>query len=156
LLPAPIDPSMHPAVEQYLAMDSATQKRVQVLLCQQALQVWEQLVPTHLTYRESVVGTEQKLDASLPRAALVAVVSGQDAKAIKARYLEPIVALEDEDIVLPKRAEFAYYAIYNLFSAQVLQQPLDPWLVPNQALTAIGDEAAGSALERALGAPQGS
>ena len=144
---------MHPAAKRYLEMDFAAQKRVQILLCQQALQVWEQFVPTNLTYRESVVGTEQELDASLPRAALTAVVSGQDAKAIKARYLEPIVALEDEDIVLPKRAEFAYYAIYNLFSAQVLQQPLDPWLVPNQALAAMGDEAAASALQRAVSAP---
>jgi hypothetical protein len=55
------------------------------------------------------------LDCGLPREALAAGRSGTDAAAIGQRYLEPIAALQDDDLVLPEAAHFSYYAVYNAF-----------------------------------------
>jgi hypothetical protein len=141
---------MHPAAARYLAMNIAGQKQVQIFLCNRALQVWERMVPDDLNYCESVAGSRQVLDAHLPREALESVLTGKDGREIDARYREPLVAMQDDDVQLPKEAEFAYYAIYNLFAAHALHNTNDPWLVLNQALAAIGGEKAISALEAAV------
>jgi hypothetical protein len=61
-----------------------------------------------------------------------------------------LVALQDDDLRLPEKAEFAYYSIRNLFVAKVLRRPIDPWLVVNQALSAIGEDKGIAALEDAV------
>ena len=50
---------MHPAAQRYFNMDLDDQKKVQILLCKRALEVWEHLVPDNLSYRESVAGSKQ-------------------------------------------------------------------------------------------------
>jgi hypothetical protein len=35
------------------------------------------------------------------------------------RYLEPIAALQDEDLAFPDAVRFAYYALYNCFEKYV-------------------------------------
>ena len=44
----------------------------------------------------------------------------------------------------------AYYAIRNAFAAHVLNREVDPWLVVNQALTAVGETEAVHVLEEVL------
>lgn len=54
-------------------------------------------------------------------------------------YLEPIAALQDDDLQLPGHVELASYAIYNLFRSAAAGAAIDAWLMVNQALGA--DEA---------------
>jgi hypothetical protein len=141
---------MHSVAQRYFELSPKKQRQVQVALCEQALLVWESLCNTEIRYTESVAGTTQILDLTLPSEALLAAKSGTGAIAIKQRYLEPLAALQDEDLMLDPNAEFAFYAIYNLFSSIVLKREIDAWLVPNQALSAIGEEHSMAAFERAL------
>jgi hypothetical protein len=141
---------MHPSAQRYFSMHVEGQKKVQIRLCQHALEVWESLVPADLTYLESVLGSKQTFDAKLPRMAFNSVLSGLDNQNLVALYREPLAALQDDDIRLPEKAEFAYYSIRNLFVAQVLRRPTDPWLIVNQALSAIGEDKAIAALEDAV------
>jgi hypothetical protein len=141
---------MHPSAQRFFAMHDEDQKKVQIRLCQRALEVWESLVPDDLSYRESVLGSKQTFDAKLPRMAFDSVLSGLDNQNLDALYREPLTALQDDDIRLPDKAEFAYYSIRNLFVAQVLRRPTDPWLVVNQALSAIGEDKAMATLEDAV------
>ena len=141
---------MHPAAQRYLNLDFDDQKKAQIFLCKRALEIWERLVPENLSYQESVAGSTQIFDAKLPQIALDAVESGLDSQNLDARYREPLAALEDEDIEFSKNAEFAYYSIRNLYTAHILHKPVDPWLVVNQALSAIGPEDAIVALEEAV------
>lgn len=141
---------MHPVAQSYLKMDPADQKKVQLLLCERAREVWEALVPPNLKYHESVAGSEQVFDVQLPRRVLHAVLSGRDDRDLDLSYREPLAALQDDDIALPKRAEFAYYSIRNLFVEHILHRPTDPWLIINQALAAIGEDRAVPAFEQAV------
>ena len=141
---------MHPAAQRYFDMDLDNQKKVQILLCQHALDAWEGLVPANLGYRESVAGSAQVFDAKLPRRVFNAVLSGLDDQDLETLYQEPLAALQDDDIQLSRNAEFAYYSIRNLFVAHVLRRPTDAWLVINQALSAIGEDQAIVALEDAV------
>lgn len=141
---------MHPSAQRFFAMHAEDQKKVQIRLCEQALEVWEKLVRKDLKYRESVLGSKQSFDAKLPRMAFNAVLSGLDNEDLDTLYREPLVALQDDDIRLPDKAEFAYYAIRNLFVAHVLRRHTDPWLIVNQALSAIGEDKAIAALDDAV------
>lgn len=141
---------MHLAAQRYFELSPQQQRRVQVALCEQALSVWDSLCSGEIRYKESVAGTTQSLDLALPREALLAVKSGAAAPEIDHRYLEPLAALQDEDLALDPKAEFAFYAIRNLFVSVVLNREVDAWLIPNQALSAIGKEHAIAALESAL------
>jgi methyl coenzyme M reductase beta subunit len=80
-----------------------------------------------------------------------AVLSGLNNEDLDTLYREPVVALQDDDIRLPDKAEFAYYSIRNLFVVHILRKPTDPWLIVNQALSAIGEEKAIAALDDAVG-----
>lgn len=118
---------------------NAEQKRMAHLeLCQNALNIWNEYVKQfgEIAYIESVVGTRQIVDKSLPRDAFQAVVRGQDEKKIDWRYAEPINAMHDDDLEFPDHIEFAYYAIYNLFNKYILNRNIDDWLICNQALSA--------------------
>lgn len=141
---------MHPAAQAYCNLSPDQQQRVQIVLCVRALAVWEALVPATIDYHESVAGTRQQFDASVPRAALGVVQSGQHDHALDALYREPLAALQDEDVALPDKALFAYYAIRNLYVANALQRPLDGSLVVHQALAAVGEDDGGPALTAAV------
>jgi len=141
---------MHKAASRYLEMNRLEQKNIQVLLCRRALEIWERDNPNNCQYRESVVGTIQELETSLPRLALESVIAGRDLYSVKERYREPICALQDEDLILPEPSLSAYYAIYNLFKSCVLGAEIDNWLVVNQALSSLGEKDAVSNLELVL------
>jgi hypothetical protein len=50
---------------------------------------------------------------------LASVEAGVDRADVAQRYLEPITALQDDDLELPNHIELSYYAIYNLYRSAV-------------------------------------
>lgn len=78
------------------------------------------------------------LDCRLPREALVAIRSGTDAADIGQRYLEPLAALQDDDLVHPEVAQFAYHAICNAFERCARERNMDEWTIVNQVLASAG------------------
>ena len=143
---------MRAAAQRYLALSPTKQKAVQVGLCERALAVWEAHFARSVAvvYRESVTGTTQELEIRLPREALACVRSGQDIANLESRYREPLTALQDHDLDFPDQVEMAYYAIRNAFASHVLKREVDPWLVVNQALAAIGEADPVQVLEEIL------
>lgn len=122
---------------------SASQKRtVQETLCEDALERWRAFCAAkgRVSYVESVCGTRQAIDLTLPTDAFRSVQENRDIAEVERRYSEPICALQDEDLVIPKPAIFAYYAIYNLFNRYIKVEDIDDWLIVNQALSAEADE----------------
>ncbi len=97
-------------------------RRLQALriACDDALAVWRQyrLDGAPLEYRDSIVGELHTVDDTLPARALAdvdAMLAGAFADpAIAYAYLEPIAAIQDDDLDLPDPVEMAYHAIYNL------------------------------------------
>jgi hypothetical protein len=149
---------MRPLAEEFFALPADRRRRVHLELCRGALEVWTRYCRERprIEYTDSVVGLGHVLDAALPGEALRTVELGADPADVKARYGEPIVALQDDDLELPEEIEFAYYAIHNLFLRYGLAEPIDDWLIVNQAVSALGVHAAGAqgawdaALEAAL------
>jgi|GEM_PF-2773352 len=124
--------------DQFHALDAAQRRRVHLSLCHAALEVWELYALTNgpLEYIESVVGTRQRVDSRLPAAALAAAQAGREAPHVSAGYLEPLSALQDDDLVLPENVLFAYYAIYNLYQKYARSAAIADWTIVNQALAA--------------------
>ena len=52
--------------------------------------------------------------------------------------------MQDSDLEFPDPIKFAYYAIYNCFCRYALGEEIDPWVIVNQALLSIDDEASWS------------
>lgn len=128
------------------------QRTVHLRLLGEAANVWEQHCSSsaNLGYRESVAGTLQELDRNLPHEAIAAINERHDRAQIATRYREPIASLQDGDLALPAPVESAYYAIYNAFRLHVVGTKIDPWLIVNQALAAVGQEHAVAVLEAAV------
>jgi hypothetical protein len=134
--------------EQFLALAPAQRRVVHELLMEHALGKWTAHADREgvLSYRESVCGTEQTVDANLPGDALAAVRSGQDIASVAHRYGEPITALQDADLSFPEPVIFAYYAIYNFFRRYAMHAEVDDWLLVNQACSSEDDVVKGKAV----------
>lgn len=143
---------MPEATELFLALDGAKKRAACIQLCERALRVWESNFPDdcRVAYQESVAGSIQILDCGLPREALAAARAGTDAADVGQRYLEPLAALQDDDLVLPEAARFAYYAIYNAFDRYVREREIDEWTIVNQALASAGTHDPGAVLSDVL------
>ena len=128
--------------DRFFALSPAQRRVVHELLVERALAKWNAYAEKEgeIRYRESVTGTQQTVDASLPAHALASVRSGQDVAAIAERYGEPITAMQDQDLSLPEPIAFAYYAIYNFFRRYARHQEIDDWLLVNQACSSEEDE----------------
>jgi hypothetical protein len=124
-------------------LDSSRRRAVQLALCRHALGVWEAYLRRYgpIEYVDSVVGLYHCVDSVLPRDAMASVEAGVDRTGVAHRYLEPIAALQDDDLELPGHIELAYYAIYNLYRRTIEGAPIDDWLIVNQALAAEEDPA---------------
>jgi hypothetical protein len=122
------------------------QRNVHLLLCEEALRIWDAYAARHapIVYYDSVVGMRHQVDVGLAHDALRSARLGTDVEGIQERYLEPTVAMQDDDLVFPKTIEFAYYAIYNCFCKHACGDDVDPWLIVNQAISADDNEAAWS------------
>jgi hypothetical protein len=133
-------PDLRAAFEE---LDGSRRRAVQLALCRHALGVWEAHLRRYgpFEYVDSVVGMYHCLDSALPRAALASAEAGEDRADVAHRYLEPVAALQDDDLELPGHIELAYYAIYNLYRSAVEGAAIDDWLIVNQAL-AVEEDAA--------------
>lgn len=146
-----MDPPPQALHRRFEQLPPDRRRLVQLHLCENALGVWQAYLATNprLDYIDSVVGASHQVDTHLPADALAAVRAGADDEAvssIRARYGEPIVAMQDDDLRFPVPVEYAYYALYNLFRRHLLQKPIDDWLIVNQALSAETDESRWEAL----------
>ena len=127
---------MNNLYQQFTELGSESRKRVHIELCSHALSKWNDYISLHgeIRYVETVCGTEQIVDSSLPSDALQSVIEGRDIANVRQRYLEPVTALQDNDLELPDSVKFAYYSIYNLFNKYMKNEAIDDWLIVNQAL----------------------
>ena len=122
--------------ERFFALSPGQRRVVHELLVEHALAKWQAYVEGRgeIRYRESVTGTEQTVDASLPGKALASVRSRQHVAVVAEAYGEPITAMQDGDLSFPEPVTFAYYAIYNFFRRYAMQrEEIDDWLLVNQA-----------------------
>jgi hypothetical protein len=119
---------------------------VHLLLCEEALRIWDEYTTRNapIVYYDSVVGMRHKVDVRLPHDALNSARRGTDIENVQDRYLEPTIAMQDDDLEFPKEIQFAYYAVYNCFRKHACGEDIDAWLIVNQALSADDDEAAWS------------
>ncbi|UGT43178.1 hypothetical protein LTV02_07255 [Nocardia yamanashiensis] len=122
----------------FLQLGADDRRQVHLALCEEALSVWVGFVRGkrgRIRYRDSVAGVRHELDVELPADALRSVCAGRDLADVSGRYLEPITALQDDDLRFPESVEFAFYAIYNCFSKYVRGEDISDWLIVNQALS---------------------
>lgn len=132
---------MTPA-ESFRQLTSERQREVHFRLCEEALGAWSVYAAEHLAirYTDSVVGMVHEVDVALPNDALRSARAGVDLATVQGRYVEPIIAIQDDDLQFPDPIEFAYYALYNCFRRYALGEEIDAWLIANQALSSIDDE----------------
>lgn len=132
---------MTPLAQEFLALTPEKRRVVHFALCQRALEKWTAYIAgrKEMTYTETVCGTTQQLDLSLPGDALASAKQGRDVAGVASRYGEPIVAMQDADLEFPEPIQFAYYALYNLFRKYVAGKVIDDWLIVNQALSTEPD-----------------
>ena len=121
--------------DEFLALSPRRRRIVHDALVEQALARWRDYVQREgeIRYRESVVGTEQVVDASLPGDAWEAARSGDGCAEVDARYGEPRAALQDGDLSFPEPVAYAYDAVYNYFRKYGLGEDVDDWVIVNQA-----------------------
>jgi hypothetical protein len=117
------------------------QRRVHLRLCEHALETWRRHAVTHgpIRYADSVAGMRHEVDLELPADAFRSALRGADLARVARRYLEPIAAMQDEDLTFPDPVRFAYYAIYNCFEKYVAGREIDGWVIVNQALSSQED-----------------
>ncbi|WP_433672276.1 hypothetical protein ACQP06_11895 [Nocardia sp. CA-136227] len=142
--------------ELFTQLGADRRRQVHLSLCEDALPIWIGYVrgkPASLRYRDSVVGMRHQVDIELPGEALRSAWAGADLADVGGRYLEPIAALQDDDLAFPDPVEFAYYAIYNCFRKYSLGDDIPDWLIVNQALSVHDDSEAAQRLTRAIDAP---
>jgi hypothetical protein len=132
---------MKPPTFDFFLLNASQRREVHFTLCQGALAKWEEFARSHspIEYTDSVVGMHHVVDVNLPREAFDAAQTGRDSEEVTLRYREPIVSMQDDDLVFPENIEFAYYAIYNLFCKYVLHKEFDDWIIVNQALSSEED-----------------
>ena len=127
--------------EEFLALPPHQRRVVHELLVEHALARWKAYAENEgeIRYRETVAGTEQIVDASLPDDAVRAVRTGEGVDAVDRRYGEPKTALQDNDLSFPEPVEFASYAILNYFRKYALRRDVDDWLIVNQAISSVDE-----------------
>jgi len=146
---------MSPLASSFFQLNANARRRVHFRLAALALEQWETFCTNNGTikYRDSVVGLTHVLDPRLPGDAINASRSDQVVTSVRQRYLEPIVAMQDDDLesVLPSNVQFAYYGIYNLFNKYAEQDSqIDDWLIVNQCLSSLPESTWDSVLHQAI------
>jgi hypothetical protein len=133
---------MHELADKFRSLSPDQKRIIHLNLCEHALTKWQAFASSRrwIMYADSVCGTKQAVDKSLPLDALQSARDGRDVADVDARYAEPITALHDDDLNLPASVEYAYYAIYNTFSKYARKENVDDWLIVNQALASETDE----------------
>ena len=134
--------TMNPLAKQFLNASSNQKRTIHFKLCKHALDKWRNYAKAQgqIHYRESVCGTKQFVDTVLPEDAFMAARQGRDTGFVAKRYLEPIAAMQDDDLISPEAITYAYYAVYNLFRKYAGVSEVDDWLIINQALSSESNE----------------
>lgn len=115
-------------LEEFIAQLSFDFKcRCVLIAADEALNVWDNFAcDSILKYRDTVVGLSHEVDKRLPHRVVDLVRSfinseleeriryQQPLEDILSEYLEPIVALQDDDWQLPNFAKMAFYSVWNL------------------------------------------
>ncbi len=117
-----------------------TQRLCGIIACEEALKVWKAFVPSiDFYYADSVVGVAHDIKLDLPERALEAVriKKLELVNSIYQEYLEPIVAIQDEDWSLPEPALMAFYSVYNLLDGFRSENPSSIAISINQAHEAL-------------------
>ena len=133
-----LERAMAPLAWRFQSLSKAGQRSVHFAVCFDALEAWRNYALDNATlgYQERVCGTFQAVDMELPHDAYHSAAVGKDLAKVASRYMEPITAMQDGDLDFPEPINFAYYAIYNLFEHYAMDQPVKPWLIVNQAISA--------------------
>jgi hypothetical protein len=128
-------PHKSPA-EKFVELAPLQRREVHFRLCRQALERWDSYIRVQgkRSYLESVVGTLQEVDPRLPFDAFQAALLGSDTLKVGERYLEPLTALQDGDLVFPDKILYGYYAVYHLYRKYAQLDKVDDWLIVKQAL----------------------
>ncbi len=136
----------------YLSLTPDRQKAVQVTLLERALLAFESAYPRHgsTEYSESLCGTMQMFDHSLPSDAIWCITVSEDVANVGVRFGEPVCAMQEGSFELPEPLDLAYYSIYNAFRLHVRAESIDPWLVVNQALSVYPEQEMAIALAHAI------
>jgi hypothetical protein len=66
------------------------------------------------------------------------------------KYGEPVLALNEEDLVFPQKTYFAYFAIYHAFALYIISNDLDGLLIVKEALSSFDENGVDSILEEAV------
>ena len=144
--------------DDFRALPPAGRRAVHEQLVGMALERWREYADRQgaIRYRESVAGTQQVVDATLPSDAFAAARNQQGCAEVDARYGEPRAALQDGDLEFPEPVAHAYDAVYNFFRRYGLGEDVDDWLIVNQAGASDPDPARWTAtLQRAIAAATG-
>ncbi|MEM9089445.1 MAG: hypothetical protein AAGC93_11955 [Cyanobacteria bacterium P01_F01_bin.53] len=133
---------MNTLATQFHELSGSEKRKVHLSLGEHALSKWREFCATHprMDYVETVCGTHQTVDTQLPADAFQSAREGRDIKNVAKRYQEPIVAIQDDDLIFPDPTTFAYYALYNLFNKYAKHKSVDDWLIVNQALSSEQNE----------------
>lgn len=133
---------MSTLVQEFAELSADAKRQVHFILAQHALSKWHEYCRGNprLHYVETVCGTHQIVDTSLPDDALTCAQQERDDRGTAERYQEPIAAMQDDDLEFPAPVAFAYYAIYNLFRRYANHEPIDDWLIVNQSLSSEQQE----------------
>lgn len=128
--------------EEFSALAPRQKRLVHLALCEHALARWMAFTGSRgdITYTETVCGTKQVVDVTVPQDALKCAKQSRDVANVQKRYWEPIVALHDGDLELPDAVAFAYYSLYNLFRKYTGIEDVDDWLIVNQAISSEVDD----------------
>ncbi len=128
---------MESTIEQFLKLSSKQKKKIHFDLCSKALITWNEYIMKigDIKYIDSVCGSQQIIDSKLPTDAYNCAIKEIKSIKIMKRYLEPITALNDEDIKFPENITYGYYSIYNLFLKYSKDENIDDWMIVNQALS---------------------
>lgn len=105
-----------------------TEKQIALAItfAQKALPIWESYATrSKCTYYDSVVGIKHIIDEKLPARTIESIkkyLINQDISfllPLSEEFIEPIVALQDDDWKLPDGVLKTFYAIYNLLEGLV-------------------------------------
>lgn len=128
---------MNTPYQKYTELNPEQKSQLHYSLCLKSLEVWNvyTIKQKKIVYTEMVCGTRQVVDNELPIKAYKAACKGKRSRSISQSYLEPMSAIQDDDLAFPENIEYAYYSIYNFYNKYSEKEDIDDWIIVNQALS---------------------
>jgi hypothetical protein len=111
------------------SLSEENQFRLAIKLAKRALPIWNKFADkTELSYRDSVAGLKHTVDKSLLKDALESVENylknkrsdfSEEETNLYKKFIDPIVALQDDDWELPDEVLKTFYSVYILIEALI-------------------------------------